>query len=353
MSNVSNSSSSSTAVTTTNELTQKLNFTYPIVLSLLTTFGNIISFIVFTSPSFRHTASGFFLKYKSLADILNVYIGTLRYVYVAVNGGRDLKDTAPGWCYFFNMGVYELDSICSWISVLASLDRLFLVLKPSTYSYIMSSASGNKSRRIQLYSLLSILVLLTIVNSSKIMQTYYDARAKPLPKCAITNSTVSDMINLVITVAVPFALMILSSSVIAHSLMFAKPSLARNESIRETTGGVHHSKNEKSRGFIKTVLCLDACFLIFNTPRFVCQIINSVKPTSTATFQLALQISTIFKYSYYSLTIVFYTLANSLFRHEITSMFVSMLKFQPKMPWSILKHRRRRIHPSNFFSATV
>lgn len=306
MSNKSNS-------TTLAVITQQINIFYPLVLSILTTVGNSLSFLVFTSSTFKNTASGFFFKYKSLADILNVYMGTLRYTYLALTG-RDLKDTGPFLCYFFNIGVYEIDSVCSWISVLASLDRLYLVLRPTKYS----SMSNAESRRLHIYSLLTIIVILTVINLFKILQIYYDWSFRPVAKCLVLYSVIFDGVNLTITVMIPFVLMVFSSSVIAHNLVMTKPKLA---SKNEKSSSGSSSKNEKSRSFVKTVLCLDVCFLVFNTPRFILQFINSIKSINTPAYLFALQISTVFKYSYYSLTIVFYMATNSLFRNKLFSLF--------------------------------
>lgn len=322
-----------------NDLTQKINLIYPIFLSALTTIGNGLSFLVFNSATFKNTVTGFFFKYKSLADTLNVYIGTLRFTYLSVTG-HDPKDTSPFLCYMFNFGVYEIDSVCSWFSVLVSLDRLFLVLRPSKYS----SMSTPGSHRFQAYSLLITLGILTCINLFKNIQTYYDWTIRPLPKCSVASSMVFDAITLTITVVVPFFLMIVSSSFIAHSLIKSKQKLTCNPS-----GVIVHQnkKEEKSKGFVKTVLCLDACFLVFNTPRLILQLVKS----NTLTYVLALQFSTILKYSYYSLTIVLYATTNSLFRAKLMGLFASMLKVCSSLsPNHVTHHKTTRVHPKTRFS---
>lgn len=294
-------------------LTQKLNIIYPIVLSVLTTIGNGLAFLVFTSATFKNSSSIFFLKYKSLADIVNVYIGTLRFTFTGLTG-RDLKDTGPFFCYFLNFGVYEMDSVCSWLSVLASLDRLFLVLKPTHYT----SLTTGGSRRVHVVSLCTTLSVLTGINLFKNIATFYDWTSLPYARCTVASSAAFDTISLIVTVVVPFVIMIFSSSVIGHSLICGKHKILKR------AGAATNLKNEdKSKSFVKTVLCLDACFLVFNTPRFIMQLIKS----NTLTYVLVLQIGTILKYSYYALTIVFYAATNSLFRVKLMRIFTSLITF--------------------------
>lgn len=93
----------------------------------------------------------------------------------------------------------------------------------------------------------------------------------------------------------------------AYNLVKSKSRLNKNKS---TIGS-------KNIAFIKTIVCLDICFLTFNLPRFILQLIKG----TTNLYTLILQIATVFKYCYYALTVVLYLTTNSLFRDTLIEYF--------------------------------
>lgn len=302
-----------------NNIIQRINFYYPILLSLIATIGNIISFFVFSSKIFKNNASGFYLRMKAITDILNVYIGTLRFTYTSQTGGRDLKDLASFVCYFFSISVYTIDPFTSWLNVFTSLDRLVLVLKPSFYK----SISNKALKRFQILIILFTFSIITGANLLKLLYmsfVSYDIHNNVTnqtihyKKCLAGNAILIDWINIFLTLLLPFVIMTASSSIMAYNLIKSKSKLNKNK--KKNSG--FWSKNI---AFIKTVVCLDICFLMFNLPRFILQLIKGTTPT----FTFILQISTVFKYSYYSLTIVFYLSTNNLFREILYDGFCIFL----------------------------
>lgn len=305
--NVTTSITTTTNISLLSNLVGILNLYYPISLSLIATIGNILSLLVFSSKIFKNNASGFYLRIKAFADILNVYIGTLRYVYIATTNGTDIKDTSSFMCIFVSIWVYTIDPFDSWLSVFTSLDRLVLVLKPSYYK----SISNKTIRHFQILIVLVTFTLILIINVMKIFfmsfvvtESFNGVTNQTLvsKKCSFTNSNLIDLVNLALTLIVPFAIMTASSSIMGYNLIKSKSKINKN---KNKSG--YWTKNI---AFIKTIVCLDICFLVFNLPRFILQLVRG----SSALYTFVLQLSTIFKYSYYSLTVLFYLMTNNLFR---------------------------------------
>lgn len=325
--NQTNLISTSTSNTFVKELMSRINFYYPIVLSIMVTVGNIISFMVFSTSTFRNNASSFFIKIKLVNDLLNVYIGTWRYVYLAVTG-VELKNVSVAWCYIVMIAVYYIDPCSSWLNVFTSLDRLALVLKPSTYK----SFSPQKIRKLQIIIIVVMyFVVACIVITTRVAAQQYtidikkqrDNTTSIVVTCAAGYPWV-DYLNMVVTIILPFISMTLSSLIIAFSLIKSKLKLNAKKNI-----------SNKNIAFIKTVLVLDAFFLIFNLPRFVFQLL-----AKSDWLVLGLQIATIFKFSYYSISFVFFIAINNLFRQCFLSAFDCFN----------LKPLPNRVHTGKFFS---
>lgn len=304
-------SSSSTAPPPSNDILKLViklsNVIYPLFLSLTSTAGNILSFIVFSSKVFQISGSSLFLRVKALVDILNVYLGTLRYTYLGATD-FDLKNASKFWCYFLTVSVYTVDAFASWLNVFISLDRLVLVFRPIAYKTI----SKTRLFKIQLGVLVVAFALITIVNVSKIAQQSFtiqrvnkSGEVVSIRSCSSTMAYTSDLINVIMTLIIPFVLMIVFSSILALQLIRSKSRMNKYSRGKTTL-----NFNRKNVIIIKTVICLDIFFLIFNVPRFILQFIKD----NSMIYIFILQYSTAFKYSYYSFSILVYVAANKLFR---------------------------------------
>lgn len=282
------------------DVIRSINFYYPIILSVLATLGNSISFVIFSSSSFRKNPSGLVLKLKSLIDIGNVYIGTLRFTYLAKTN-TDLLNISQFLCFTLITLVYSIDAFSSWLNVIISLDRMFMVFRPTMYH----SLSRDFLRRLQKLATVISLILILAVNLGKLTLIDYipvwNGRNETIYKCTALNQSVIDWINFVIILMIPFAIMSLSSSMMIYYLA-TKPT----------------KSNTKSKGavFIRTVLILDLCFLVFNLPRFVLQL----KRSSGNIYSLLLQISAILKYGQNALTFLLWFVTNNLFRSRLSGM---------------------------------
>lgn len=312
LTNVSQNSATNNYV---KDLINILNFYYPIVLTFLCIVGNTISYMVFSTRKFRNNASSFFIKIKLINDFLNVCICTWRYLYLAVTG-VELKNISVFWCYTSLPLVYIIDPCSSWLNVLTSFDRLFLVLKPSKYK----SLPPKKIRNIQIVTIVGMYLSLGLVISlTRTISITYTVDVKILrdnttlavTSCGTVDSiafTIANILNLLLSIILPFLAMAISSSIIAFILIKSKLKMSSNKK----------NISQKNVTFIKTVLCLDVFFLVFNLPRFVIQLIAKYDNYWQL---LALQCATIFKYVYYSISIVFFLSINGLFRETLFSIW--------------------------------
>lgn len=326
---MSSNNLSTTITTTPNDqivlIQKQINLYYPIILSLFSTFGNLISFSIFCTNIFRNNGSCFFLKQKAIIDTLNVYIGTWRYTYLAIRG-TDLKNTSYFMCYFLSIGVYTFDPFASWLNVFISLDRLFLVLRPSIYK----STPRETLKHFQIILILVSFTLIIFINLTKIFYTTYNSTvvSKPKPNTTesilvitsytcvtqIGNTSWADLINITITLIVPFFSMATSSIIIVYKLVESKSRINKYKNQNGFT--------KKNISIIKCVLCLDLAFLVFNIPRFIMQIVK----ISTVAGTFILTLSTVFKYSYYSVTLFIYISTNNLFRAKLKELLFGLFR---------------------------
>jgi hypothetical protein len=333
---------STTITTTTNDqiglIQKQINLYYPIILSLFSTFGNLISFSIFCTNIFRNNGSCFFLKQKAIIDTLNVYIGTWRYTYLAIRG-IDLKNTSYFMCYFLSIGVYTFDPFASWLNVFISLDRLFLVLRPSIYK----STPREILKYFQIILILVSFTLIIFINLTlRLFYTTYNSSAtivsKPKPNTTesilvitsytcvtqIGNTSWSDLINITITLIVPFFSMATSSIIIVYKLVESKSRINKYKNQNGFT--------KKNISIIKCVLCLDLAFLVFNIPRFIMQIFK----ISTVAGTFILTLTTVLKYSYYSVTLFIYISTNNLFRAKFKELLFGLFRKERfKVFWTL------------------
>lgn len=305
-----------------NTVIKWINIFYPIVLSLSSIAGNMLSFVIFSSKVFENNASGFFLKLKSLVDMVNVCLGTLRFTYQGLTD-IDIKNSSKFSCYFLNIAVYTIDAFSSWLTVFVSFDRLILVYRPSFYKSLIQK----KLFRYQLLVvLLSFFILATIHTlkplSLSFTQTLKSNKSKEIVgSCTAKNRTLVDLTNSITTLIIPFVLMAISSSIFIYQLIKSKTRMNKYRQNRI----VVNNTNKRNMIIIKTVLCLDICFLVFNFPRFLLQYMKEQYFKNNDTlYALLLQLSTVLKYSYCSLSIFFY-LANNLFRERLKELFYNDL----------------------------
>jgi hypothetical protein len=331
-------------------ITTILNIYYPLILSLAATLGNLFSFYIFQSRIFHNNGACYFLKQKAIVDTLNVYICTLRYSYNGLTS-FDLKNSANFWCYLLSIGVYTIDPMSSWLSVLISLDRCVAVLLPSIYRTI----AHINLRRIQNCALLISFSTIGLMNFTKFFfikyenKTYSNITTASMT-CLVLYDTYFALVSLILTLIIPFIIMTTSSAIVAFKLIETKSRIhkyrsnesnSNNSSCSNTSAGVsnnttkknnsgilssHNGFTKKNMAIIKTVLCLDVCFLVFNTPRFVVQLAKGNSSLGLSAYNFVLQLSTILKYSYYSFTIVFYIVANNIFRNKVNEIFSNVVK---------------------------
>lgn len=295
------------------------NIIYPILLSLTTTVGNLLSFLVFSSKAFQNTGSCFFFRLKSLVDIANVYFGTLRYIHLGVTN-LDIKTTSIFWCYFLTLGPYIIDPFTSWLNVFIAYDRLCLVFIPIAYKTVPKQ----RLFKIQLGVILSTFLFIIIINVvditslAKLKYTVNKTNSTNVGTCGLVFRYVFDTINVVITLIIPYFFMFVSTIMLSIQLVRSNSRIKRH-----FEAGGNHRKS--SAAIIKTVVCLDICFLVFNFPRFLFQYIWANSPSSVLN-TLILQYCTVFKYSYYSNSILIYILTNHLFRDRLTKIFTKDIR---------------------------
>lgn len=296
-----------------------INIFYPIILSVISTIGNSISIMIFSSQSFKNNGSGFLLKLKALVDTLNVYIGTLRYTYKGLTD-VDLKNRSQFWFYFLGNGVYTIDAFSSWLNVFLSLDRVFLVFRPLIYKKLTQRKLFHCQLAIVLIafsivSLLNFIALLDFFHTK--LNTSNNTNESGL-NYSTNYSTFTDAIHLLISLIIPFCIMALCSYVFINQLIKSRLNVNKYKQNRICID----NSNSRNLGIIKTVLCLDVCFFLFNFPRFLFQFKNDTSDI----YILFLQLATILKYFYYSFSFILYIFSNSLYRLRLKRFFVEVLK---------------------------
>ena len=247
-----------------------LNLYFPILLIVIGTIGNLITFLIYTRVEFRRTSIGFYYSCLAVVDTVALYVGSIKY-YIKAKYDYNLTTESVFACKFLTSSIYFLAQLSAWITVIASIDRLFSIVRPLHYSLIRR----NKLQYVMVGSIFAVLLLLNgpnimylnVMESSglelnsrdrdseiprmlsltnignwnrsprwNLSSSDLEGLSEPNDKTCEIDSTrsviynmhVADIIDLFAFAIIPFALMIFSSIVITKRLFEIKSKLKKH-----------------------------------------------------------------------------------------------------------------------------
>ena len=112
-----------------------LNLYFPILLIVIGTIGNLITFLIYTRVEFRRTSIGFYYSCLAVVDTVALYVGSIKY-YIKAKNDYNLTTESVFACKILTSSIYFLAQLSAWITVIASIYRLFSIVRPLQYSLI-------------------------------------------------------------------------------------------------------------------------------------------------------------------------------------------------------------------------
>lgn len=116
-----------------------------IVVIIVGIFGNVISFIVFSRPTFRKSSISIYYRALAFSDSLIVYNAVVHFYMLLYNYLISLYSDAI--CKLFSYMMFTLGSLPGWILIAVSIDK---VLNEETF---FTLHGFNRSRSVQSPSL--------------------------------------------------------------------------------------------------------------------------------------------------------------------------------------------------------
>ena len=273
---------------------------FVIVLSIIGIIGNSLVFYILTRPAFIKVPMFRYFIVSNVIGISSLFILWMHEIPIWFN--LSVPDV---FCKIFLYTMYTAYNFHPWVGVLNSIDRLLALKYQNEFTLIHKF-------KFQALVVISILVVLMTVNVPFI----FYAEVANITQCTVTNIQAGFYINLaslIISILIPFSIMISTTFLIFHFMVTQKKKLNENA-----------QNFEREKGFIKSVLTMDVWFLICYTPLSVmCFLqftlnINNINPNL---WQLLYQISYVMCIIEATFNFFVYFFCNKLFR----SYFLSML----------------------------
>jgi len=246
------------------ELYHSINKVYPLALITIGTIGNFLTIYIYTRKEFFKTSTGFYFSFLAIIDTLMLYFGLFKFFLEGISQ-IDIHYESEFNCKFFKFTVNCLAETSAWITVVVSLDRLFIVMFPNSYKI-----SQNKVYQIIL--VLLIIALISIINTPNLVFLKVVVNNETELYCDNENIFylfIFNLLDLLLSFLIPFLIVIVSSI-----LLIVKLKQSKNRVLVNTKAT---SKNISN--FVSTVISKDLTFVTLNLPICLTIVINSYRFT--------------------------------------------------------------------------
>ena len=193
-------------------------------------FGNILSFIVFSRASLCGSAVSFYFRALAVADTLALNVGLwpnwIKYAF-----DKRLYPLNDVVCRIQTYLKYVLPDIAVWILVIMTVERLVAVCRPHRARRIFT-ATFNRA------SLLTMILAVSMINIPAIFMTDSSKKTQD-PVCIVVNKQliyVWPWVDLSIYCFLPSIIIITCNSVIISTIMRRQKAVPRRTSTRSETG---------------------------------------------------------------------------------------------------------------------
>jgi hypothetical protein len=267
--------------------------------------GNVISFIVFSRPTFRKSSISIYYRALAFSDSLIVNNGFVHFYMLFYNYLISLYSDAI--CKLFSYMMFTLGSLPGWILIAVSVDKVLSLKKVNS--------TGTK-RPFLHYMVLTGVVLfnLLLYIEIPIYQRIVNVEMFGMsnPVCDVSTLSFGNTINVIFIVqgnVLPFVILSVSSLITIKLLRDSRRQV-------RMTGAVANSRKSRDNKFATTSLTFNVLFIVLRMPFFV---------TSTIGYSTlngyVLYISNLLFVANYSINFLVHYVSNSLFRRELAILF--------------------------------
>ena len=300
----------------TDQISCILKVLYPPVLTSLSILFNGISFYIYTRKCFIKTSSGFYFSILAVVETLAVIFGSLKFFLQEAFNVTIVSQSILS-CKLLQTIIYLLCQFASWILVVISLDRLFLIKYP--HKFIGSKA---KCRRIRKLIIILLFGLITLINAPNFaFLTLIKKNSKFECDLEVNflgyNKFVLNALDLLFTCIIPFACLTISGSLVSMLIIKSKQkiSVSRMKSMKSYT---FFTKNILARNMFFLLLNLPLCVTIF----FIANDEEAKESLKQSLVDLLFTLANMFCYVNFSFAFFVHMKYNKLFR----KIFFSILR---------------------------
>ena len=287
----------------------KIYFT-PILL-FVGTFGNIISFVVFSQPTLKHSTTAFYFRILAIADTLALNFGLWpnwmrdcfgKYIY-------PITDTS---CRIQIYLRYTLPDCGVWVLVIMTIERLVGVLWPH---HVRTIFTWHRVR----ISVVVMAIIIAAVNIPSLWVATVDNGNMSVYPCKAANQPLAfeiwPWIDLTIYSLLPFLIMMSCAVVIIFTVYRRQRMLSRRGSINDTRGS-------QVKTLTVTLLIVVFVFLLLTSPFVVyATTLKSLCGKVNVDFVLFFFVASILRYVNNSVNFVLYCITGTSFRIELMALF--------------------------------
>ena len=307
-------------------LEEKITFAYPIIF-IAGVFGNLLSFIVFSRPTFQNSSFSIYFRFLNIIDLISLLLMINKFIDLKYN--IRIVTMSKHLCKLIPYLAYSIPSISSYILVIISLDRTISI-------YSLSKQLLLRKKKL-LQMIICILIIaynfifyismtswfnLVIAYGSEI-DLNYENNSLIYIDCLLLDNAYQTFfwMDLVNSLLIPFLLMS-TITFISLNLLF------KSRKRVNTIASIEKSIRSKDLKFATTSVLLNLIFLTLNTPLFIYTFLYEFLRGKDGTNQISestnLLISSILLLLYYcNFVFSFYTnlIFNQIFRNEFYSLF--------------------------------
>lgn len=281
---------------------------YPLIVIPLGTIGNLITLIVYNQKPFSKLPFGFYNSCLAIVDTLILYVGALKFF---IRSRFDINITAESeWsCKLLTTSIYILPQLSSWIIVLISAERLF-VIRGYTIAYYFKK---------RVFQVLSIIVCVTIILGINFPGFIYlkvteidEQKVCKLdsPADSLFTERFRNVVDMLVYNIIPFCITITCSILISNYIVSSKRVLSmKNKDVRR----------EYQLSF--TLLLTSIMFLLLNSPLCIVMIILSMSDEYNSKLNLAYSIGNALVYTNFCMSVFINLTINQLFTKQLLKLF--------------------------------
>ena len=275
------------------------------------TFGNILSFVVFSGPALKHSATAFYFRALAVADTLALNFG------LWPNWMRDcfgihvypMNDAA---CRIQTYLKYTLADCAVWVLVIMTIERMVAIHWPHHVRDIFTKC------RTRVYVLVMVLLIGAVNIPSLWMNTKNDGDTS-VHHCKAANPVLAydiwPWVDLTIYSLLPFIVMISCIVVIINTIYRRRRSLFRR-------GSVSNSRGNKVKTPTMTLLTVAVVFLLLTFPYVLyAAILKYLEVKINVDFLLLYFVSSFLRYVNNSVNFILYCISGKTFRTELLYRF--------------------------------